>query len=46
MLLTPQADYVLCKKCQKSWTELCLHLALKVSRAGARGKGTDKEEAT
>lgn len=38
MLSTTQADYVLCKKCQETWTEgLCLPLVPKVPGAGARG---------
>lgn len=47
MLLTSQADYVPCKKCQETYTEgLCLPLVLKVPRAGARGLVKEKEEAT
>lgn len=47
MLLTPQTDYVLCKKCQETWTEVwCILLVPKVPGAGARGPVKEEEEAT
>jgi len=47
MLLTPEADYVLCKKHQETYTEgLWLPLVPKVPGAGERGPVKEEEKAT